>query len=261
MDGKRCSFKIHPACLASPAMTPEQYAELKADITERGLLFPIVMHKGMVLDGRHRLRVCNELGIEPETLVDDELREHGGDPWAYVWSTMQHKQPTTSQLSAFSVEWQLSKEKPDAKKRQKQGRETLPDPQSAGKSSDKTGQRFGISGRTVSKAVKVKQSGCQQLFDAVRDGRINVTVAERAVKACNGDADKLREVVAVAMVQPEPEKELKKAIATPVERQFNSETASDKLIETLRRILDTWPEQYVPKAINVIYSVISEYKK
>ncbi len=48
-----------------PELTPEEYAELRADIAERGVMIPIEYdEEGNVLDGYHRLRICEELGIK-----------------------------------------------------------------------------------------------------------------------------------------------------------------------------------------------------
>ena len=48
-----------------PELTAEEYAELKADIAERGVMIPIEFdEQGNVLDGYHRLQICAELGIK-----------------------------------------------------------------------------------------------------------------------------------------------------------------------------------------------------
>lgn len=47
-----------------PDLAPDEYAELKADIEARGVMVPIEFDEfGNVLDGHHRLRACEELGI------------------------------------------------------------------------------------------------------------------------------------------------------------------------------------------------------
>ena len=48
-----------------PELTPEEYAELKADIQERGVMIPIEFDEaGNILDGYHRFKICQELGIK-----------------------------------------------------------------------------------------------------------------------------------------------------------------------------------------------------
>lgn len=65
-----------------PALSEEQFAELKADIAERGCLVPVELDdEGQVLDGAHRIRACSELGIKPPTITrrglsEDEKRAH-----------------------------------------------------------------------------------------------------------------------------------------------------------------------------------------
>ena len=48
-----------------PELTAEEYEELKADIAQRGVMIPIEYDElGNVLDGYHRLKICEELGIK-----------------------------------------------------------------------------------------------------------------------------------------------------------------------------------------------------
>ena len=47
-----------------PELSADEYSELKADIKERGVMFPIEFDEfGNTLDGHHRLKICEELGI------------------------------------------------------------------------------------------------------------------------------------------------------------------------------------------------------
>ncbi|MBU2701758.1 hypothetical protein Ga0466249_002877 [Sporomusaceae bacterium BoRhaA] len=66
-----------------PDLSPEDYAELKADIDKRGVQVAIEYdEKGNVLDGHHRLKICNELGITdwPKVvrvgMTETQKREH-----------------------------------------------------------------------------------------------------------------------------------------------------------------------------------------
>ena len=48
-----------------PELIPEEYSELKADIQERGVMIPIEFDEaGNILDGYHRFKICQELGIK-----------------------------------------------------------------------------------------------------------------------------------------------------------------------------------------------------
>ncbi len=47
-----------------PDLTAEEFAALKADIADRGVLVPVEYDEsGHILDGHHRVRACTELGI------------------------------------------------------------------------------------------------------------------------------------------------------------------------------------------------------
>jgi ParB-like chromosome segregation protein Spo0J len=44
----------------------EEYEALKNSIKEEGLHLPITINQnGVIIDGHHRYRICEELGIEP----------------------------------------------------------------------------------------------------------------------------------------------------------------------------------------------------
>jgi ParB-like chromosome segregation protein Spo0J len=65
-----------------PALTPEEYESLKADITTNGILVPIIRTEdGETIDGHHREQIAAELGISdiPVKTIDslgDEERRH-----------------------------------------------------------------------------------------------------------------------------------------------------------------------------------------
>lgn len=57
-------MKTHPVCDLFPAMSPEQYGRLRDDIKAHGQLEPGLTFKGFLIDGKHRFRICEELGIK-----------------------------------------------------------------------------------------------------------------------------------------------------------------------------------------------------
>ncbi len=62
----------HPLAEIFPPMADEAFAALVADIRENGLREAIVVHDGLILDGRNRYRACTEVGIEPITKPWDQ---------------------------------------------------------------------------------------------------------------------------------------------------------------------------------------------
>jgi len=61
----------HPAARLFPDMGAVEYYELKVDIEANGLKVPVLLWNGQLIDGRHRLKACNELGIEPRFETTD----------------------------------------------------------------------------------------------------------------------------------------------------------------------------------------------
>lgn len=60
-----------------PDLPADDYARLKADIAQRGVLVPVELDEhGNVLDGHHRVKIADELGIEYPTVTRIGLAEH-----------------------------------------------------------------------------------------------------------------------------------------------------------------------------------------
>jgi ParB-like chromosome segregation protein Spo0J len=61
-----------------PALPPEQFEALKADIAERGVIVPVIVDEfGIIIDGHNRARACRELGkndypVEVQTGLSEE---------------------------------------------------------------------------------------------------------------------------------------------------------------------------------------------
>lgn len=56
-------------------MSNSEYEAFKKNVSEEGLKKPIeVMADGTIIDGHHRFRACNELGIEPSYIKKPEIK-------------------------------------------------------------------------------------------------------------------------------------------------------------------------------------------
>jgi hypothetical protein len=81
-------------------MTKAEFNGLVDDIREHGQIEPIWLHEGKVLDGRHRLKACRELDVEPVI----ETWE-GEDPVVFVISKNKHRRHLTKpEQKALAVE-------------------------------------------------------------------------------------------------------------------------------------------------------------
>jgi hypothetical protein len=83
-----------------PMTSASEFANLKADIVANGLLQPIWLFEGRILDGRNRYRACKEMGY---ALTAQDFREFEGDyaaAEAFVFSTnFQRRQLTKAQMN------------------------------------------------------------------------------------------------------------------------------------------------------------------
>ena len=57
-------MEVHPCLKLVPEMPEDLFQRLKEDISGLGVINPIILLEGEILDGRARYRACQELGIE-----------------------------------------------------------------------------------------------------------------------------------------------------------------------------------------------------
>lgn len=95
------ALTIHPFADIVPPMTPDEFAELKADIKAHGLHEPITLYEGKILDGKHRYRACMALGVPFKTR---NWRKEDGSPAEYVISeNVKRRHLSVGQKAAFAV--------------------------------------------------------------------------------------------------------------------------------------------------------------
>jgi ParB-like chromosome segregation protein Spo0J len=104
-------LKYHPLCEIFPRMNTAEFVALKDDIAKRGgIIEPIWIKDGAVIDGRHRLRACRELGIK---LKDAHFREFEGDDIEAFVVTMNSARRHLSAQARASVVKKLLKMHPE----------------------------------------------------------------------------------------------------------------------------------------------------
>jgi ParB-like chromosome segregation protein Spo0J len=175
------SMEFHDAANIFP-IDDENITTLADDIRANGQQVEIELLDGKVLDGRRRWLACQMAGKKPRTKTVEVA-----DPVAYVLSLNLHRRHlSTSQASACAARAASLREtiEADAKERQKlskgrgqKGGANCPDLNDAGRSRDKIGEMFGISGKSVDRATRVLSEGIPELVKSLDSGKVSVNKA------------------------------------------------------------------------------------
>ena len=172
-------YEFHDAAAIFELMTQDDFEALVEDIRTNGLREPIGLYEGKVLDGRNRYRACILADVKRRYAEIDT-----DDPVAYVMSmNLQRRHLDASQRAmaanrAREVEEKMAKERQKIRKGQQAGATSANLRElDVGKTSDKLGEKFGVSGRLVDMANKVQTKGAPTLVKAVNDGDISVSTA------------------------------------------------------------------------------------
>jgi len=168
--------------------TPEQFASLKSDIEAQGLLDPIVLLNGALLDGRHRLQACEELGITPRFIEWEKLpkADRGDSPEGYVLAHNLEGRERSQSVKAIVIS------DPDVMRyyrrraAERQGART--DLQEHGghvttmlKSREEAGALIGVSGPTVGRAMRIRKEAPEAVQD-ILDGKKTIGEVDREIR-------------------------------------------------------------------------------
>jgi ParB-like chromosome segregation protein Spo0J len=161
-DGANASpppARFHPFANIFPMVAEDHLQELARDIKDRGLLDPIVVLEGQILDGRCRYRACKITGVEPKF-----ENYAGDDPLGYVLSRNLHRRHLSESQRAM-----VAAKVADLKRGANQHSEGLPIGRAAA--------MLNVSNRSVARAKEVLLQGSPELVSAVEAGELPVSAA------------------------------------------------------------------------------------
>jgi hypothetical protein len=164
-------FEVHPAATLFPSMTEAEFQGLKQDIKENGQREDIVVWCGKLIDGRHRLRACEELQRNPSIAELDEDQ----DPWKYVISHNLHRRHL-SETQRETVAAKLAKLKHGDNQHKKEGAQSCA-------STEEAANQLNVSPRSVTHAKAAIKGGCKELVEAMERDEITSSLASKFVKA------------------------------------------------------------------------------
>jgi ParB-like chromosome segregation protein Spo0J len=187
-------YEIHSITRLFPEMSGEEFQRLVDDIAKHGQHMPIWTHEGAIIDGRHRYRACETLGIEPKV---QEWDGEGSLTSFVVGLNLHRRHLDTSQRAAVAAE-ALPFFEGEAEARRKAGQdkgrqarwspanlpETIDDADAASgdghEAREAAAEAFNVSPRLVQDAKKVKQEA-PEVFEKVKSGEMTVSRARQQI--------------------------------------------------------------------------------
>ena len=168
-------LQFHPLADIFPLLAEDHLQELARDIKAHGLLDPIVLHDGKILDGRCRYLACQIAGVIPRFEV-----YAGADPLGLIVScNIRRRHLNESQRAMVAA--RLA----DLQRGANQHSEGLPLGRAA--------ELMNVSPRSAARARQVLLHGDSNLVKAVETGDLTVAAAaalsRNQAAACSDDAD------------------------------------------------------------------------
>jgi phage N-6-adenine-methyltransferase len=229
-------YEAHPIADIFPEMSPEDYTRLIFSVKRDGLLEPIWLYEGCILDGRHRYKACAESGVEPRFEIFEGTHD---DAMTFSLAiNLNRRHMTTEQKAALGVSIKCY-EAERARERQRGGQggvllmENFPEA-NEGTARDKAGEAVGVSGRTIDKAEKIAESA-PDVFDRMKQGHYGSLETARKVAEL---PEQEREVVHQAMDEGVKAKEAIKKVPHVAQNSGNNEWYTpSEYIEAARAVM------------------------
>ena len=178
-------LELHKAALIFPEMSDAEYQELRDHIDQHGLQVPIVVWRGKLIDGRHRLRAMTELGIDPfghtHELPDD------ADPIAYVVGANVNRRNLSESQRAM-IAGKLANIANGEIGRPKGEQICTPSTETK-VSTQKAAELMGVSKRSVNTAKAVQRECIEPVQAMVSNGDLSVSAAAKVFKAIPDKAE------------------------------------------------------------------------
>jgi hypothetical protein len=159
----------HQVAALFPELPSEELTLLARDIKARGQLEPIIVYKGLILDGRNRYRACQIAGVKPKIEEFNEKAAKGSAEDFVLSRNLRRRHLSMGQKAAVALDWSEQWElNPDPEKTKTSGRPkgTL----------SEAAKCIGINEQRVFEVRQIRDAN-PRLYKEVKEGRRSLTSA------------------------------------------------------------------------------------
>lgn len=163
--------ELHPACAAFPALPEADLETLAESIRQLGLLEPITLLDGLLLDGRCRWDACERAGVATRT-----VEYTGNDPIGFVLAKNAERRHLTADQKAMAVATLITL-------RRGTNRHTKLDPSNSRiYKVPELAKQAGLTRTLLESAQAVRKHGAPHIAAMVERGEVKARVAADAVR-------------------------------------------------------------------------------
>jgi ParB-like chromosome segregation protein Spo0J len=229
MSKQKAEYEIHPAATLFPMMDPDSFKRLKADIKENGQEKCITFFDGQLLDGRNRMKACEELGIEPSIEEIEDSGDGKFDPFRWVLSVNLHRRHLTESQRAM-VAAKLATLKRGANQHSKE------DAQICAPSMEQAADMLSVGKRSVTNAKQVLESGSKEMIEAVEQGDLAVSFAANVV------AEEPDKKTQTKLLKSGGKAALKEHITEPSPFADEDDEKKETAVATIKKLWSKWDQ-------------------
>jgi ParB-like chromosome segregation protein Spo0J len=166
-----------------PQLSKEEYESLKQSIKENGLWVPIVVNNdGVILDGHHRYKACQELEIkEPYETVTKEFEDKLHEKMFVIDCNLTRRQLNNFQRTELALKSKSILEE-IVKQNESQGGKGDRNLTPLGRVDEQIGQRAGVSRDTVRKVEKIAEKASEEVKQSLRAGQMSINEAIKLIR-------------------------------------------------------------------------------
>lgn len=173
-----------------PPLKKEKHRALRASIERDGLWEPIIINtENVVLDGHHRFKICQELGVLPRFTVK-RFNSKNQERKYVIETNLYRRQLNKIQLAELGVKLEPIYTE-EAKDRQVKagelfgrGKNSLSSNElklSEGQARDQAAQAVGLTPTTYHRAKTILEKGSEELKQNTKNGTVSITYAYKSI--------------------------------------------------------------------------------